>query len=157
MSVTNLPRLTHLSISNAHTDYGCDISEMLQHFHLRHIGITSLDLVCPHSPKNGSEDGEAARKLVNLFPAVSELKLRLTITRVNDPHKNFLALMETMRAFGDWELTCGEMEFKIPSCWRYSWTDLEFAGQLVVAVLRGMAEWRGYFFCRQILITIIDI
>ncbi|XP_035708178.1 uncharacterized protein LOC110850285 isoform X2 [Folsomia candida] len=149
VNIINLPKLTHFSLlSNA--TFKRDISSILQHYHLRHIGITSLDMSCFHYPKfdNVYGHGQAARRLVNLFPAVKELKLKMLIQYVSSYGQYFLALMETVQSFDDWELTCGQIEFEIASfsvsgVHNYSYPDQWFGSELVLIVLKGMAGWRG--------------
>ncbi|XP_035713638.1 uncharacterized protein LOC118438051 isoform X2 [Folsomia candida] len=138
LNVTNLPKVTHFSMSSIFPLCSFDIFAMDEPYHLRHIGITSLDLSCVHCPfKNRTDDGEAAGRLVNLFPAVKELKLKLIIQGGFDQY--FLGLMGILQSFGDWELTSGQVEFEI---FPEGHNDYEFGSKLIIAVLGGMAGWR---------------
>ncbi|XP_035714107.1 uncharacterized protein LOC118438278 [Folsomia candida] len=137
LNITKLPKLTHFSISNIHTNIlQCDISALIKHYYLRHKGITSLDVWCDYYPDRA---GQAAERLADLFPAVKQLNLALGLRKVGDSDQYFLALREMMHSFSDWDLTCGKVEFAI---WCGVVSEISSA-QLVIAVLGGMAGWRG--------------
>lgn len=121
---------------------------MLENYRLPHDGITSLDISVTHYPEIDNEDGETARKLVNFFPSVKEFKFKLGVKLVQDFDQYFASLMETLRSFGDWGLTCGDVEVEIPYFYQQHEIDgpydHDFGSLLVIAVLGGMTGWRGY-------------
>ncbi|XP_035712218.1 uncharacterized protein LOC118437372 [Folsomia candida] len=153
LNITNLPKLTRLSIETNSTEFHDDvdidsvrdISALLEGYHSRHGGITSLDIRCAHHPQFNNVDEQAPRALVYLFPAVKELKLNLRVEFQSDYDQYFLSLVETMRSFNDWELTCGQVQFDIATSYRTPLTtyDHEFGSLLVIAVLGGVTGWTG--------------
>ncbi|XP_035711904.1 uncharacterized protein LOC118437167 [Folsomia candida] len=146
LSMTNLPKLTHLSISSS-----TNISEMIENYHTPHAGITSLHVAGTFNPEDGNY---AVVKLVNLFPAVTEFKLNVAIEFIEYAYsgeyigrkdvqtQNILPLKETLQSLGGWELTCGgDVEVKFEYVVRgYSFEELDAVG---TAVLQGAAEWKG--------------
>ncbi|OXA48533.1 Oligoribonuclease [Folsomia candida] len=148
VNTTNLPKLTHFSMSTIDYPFQFEISGMLSRYHLRHVGITSLDICCKnHFPRIGNnEDGEAARRLVDLFPSVKELKFNLKIVVFRDYDQYFFDLMEIMRSFGEWELSRGEVDFHLKACQGPEINDhheRDFVSLFIIAVLRGMTGWTG--------------
>ncbi|XP_035712385.1 uncharacterized protein LOC110855760 isoform X1 [Folsomia candida] len=146
LNVTNLPKLTHFSITSIDTSSECDIAMMLENYNSRHVGITSLHVGCSHNPEIGNNwDGPAGDLLVNMFLAVTELKLCMLMEFYSDFDQYFLPLGETLRSFGNWELTRGQVEFDMTfaSPKSINYPDQEFGSLLIIAVLRGMMGWRG--------------
>lgn len=108
-----------------------------------------------HCSNGWSQDGQAAIKLVNLFPAVTELKLSLSVhfVRNGDETVDFRPLKEVMQTLGEWGLTQGKVVVgSLPV--RSDENDYYYSGHLfdpalnidsdvVVTVLEGMKEWRG--------------
>lgn len=129
---------------------------MTKTLHTRHVGITSLHVRARHCSNSWSQDGQAAVKLVNLFPAVQELKLWLSVefVRNGDEMADFRPLKETMQSFGEWELTRGkvvvgslpvsvdenEFHYYSDDLWDPS---LNIDSDVVLTVLEGMSEWKG--------------
>ncbi|XP_035707617.1 uncharacterized protein LOC118435540 [Folsomia candida] len=115
------------------------ISKMVETYHLRHTGITSLEVGCTHYAEFVNVDGQTAGKLVTLFPGVKEFKLKLGIGSWSDWYgpEDFLNLKEIMRSLSDWALTSGKVEIRIKRVRK------DLNEKFIIAVLEGMTEWKG--------------
>ncbi|XP_035711966.1 uncharacterized protein LOC110855379 [Folsomia candida] len=151
LNITNLPKLTHLWISASN-----NISVMIENYHSRHAGITSLHVGCAFYPENENNDGQASVKLVNLFPAVNKFKLNVAIEFIlhEDPFnpysrlqfdvqaQDLLSLKETLQSLAGWGLTCGgHVEIKLN--WLRGYCPPEDLDLVGTSVLQGVSEWRG--------------
>lgn len=136
LNTTDLPKLTHFSIDSCQM-WG--ISKMVETYHLRHTGITSLEVGCTHYAEFVNVDGQTAGKLVTLFPGVKEFKLKLGIGSWSDWYgpEDFLNLKEIMRSLSDWALTSGKVEIRIKRVRK------DLNEKFIIAVLEGMTEWKG--------------
>lgn len=147
LNITNLPKLTHFSLFS-----GANISVMIRKYHFCHAGITSLNLQCSYYPEVDNHYEQDEAKLINLFPAVEELKLNLAIVVDKDyfyydsgfvaHDADFLLLTETLRSLGGWGLAC-RADVEIELKWlreRYSYKELDSVG---AAILEGLRTWKG--------------
>lgn len=73
LHLTNLPKLTHLSV------HGDEISQLFITCELGHVGVTRLELdISTHC---GEEDVQAASKIVYLFPSVTAFEMKLKLKK----------------------------------------------------------------------------
>lgn len=157
---TNLPKLAQFSISFINLTAVNRISKFMENHNVRHGGVRSVDLCCSPIRDDVADEEEPALTLVSCFSGVNKFKLTFKTSFLSDYAHKFVALTEMMASLGGWDLTCGEIDVEmVPHFFASEYKgprDLDFGSALVIAVLAGMANWRGYHFT-QLIIVIINI
>lgn len=132
----------------------------MENHNVRHGGVRSVDLCCSPIRDDVADEEEPALTLVSCFSGVNKFKLTFKTSFLSDYAHKFVALTEMMASLGGWDLTCGEIDVEmVPHFFASEYKgprDLDFGSALVIAVLAGMANWRGYHFT-QLIIVIINI
>lgn len=141
LNTTNLPELTHLSVSF----YRCrDLSVMAAYQHAHHDGITVFHVGCTTHVESSDENGHSAVKLDNNFPAVDEFKLKLRMRLGDNVEHDFRTLKEAMESLGGWRLKSGQVDVQFVG-YQTNGIDLYevFASKVMIAMLDGLKGWKG--------------